>query len=71
LAGITHEAGLGWPSLRRAFATALKPAPLKDLCELGGWKNARTILKAYQQADHATMRQALATRQRTVRAKPA
>jgi hypothetical protein len=28
-------------------------------------------LKSYQQADHATMRQALATRQRTVRAKPA
>jgi hypothetical protein len=43
----------------------LKHAPLKDLCELGGWKNAQTILKSYQQADHATMRQALATRQRT------
>ncbi len=71
LAGITHEAGLGWHSLRRAFATALKHAPLRDLCELGGWKNAQTILKSYQQADHATMRQALATRQRTVRAKPA
>jgi hypothetical protein len=49
----------------------LKHPPLKDLCELGGWKNAQTILKSYQQADHATMRQALATRQRTVRAKPA
>ena len=71
LAGITHEAGLGWHSLRRAFATALKHAPLKDLCELGGWKNAQTILKSYQQADHATMRQVLATRQRTVGAKPA
>ncbi|HEX9217372.1 MAG TPA: tyrosine-type recombinase/integrase [Gemmatimonadales bacterium] len=70
-AGITHEAGLGWHSLRRAFATALKHAPLKDLCELGGWKNAQTILKSYQQADHATMRQVLATRRRTVGAKPA
>jgi integrase len=71
LGGITHEAGLGWHSLRRAFATALKHAPLKDLCELGGWKNAQTILKAYQRADHATMRQARATRQRTVGARPA
>jgi integrase len=69
LAGLTHEAGLGWHSLRRAFATALKRAPLKDLGELGSWKNAQTILKSYQQPDHPTMRQALATRQRTVQAK--
>lgn len=40
LAGITREAGLGYHSLRRAFATALKHAPLKDLCELG-WLEER------------------------------
>jgi integrase len=61
LAGVT---GRGWHSLRRQFATKLKHVPLKDLAELGGWKNAQTILTCYQQADKATMQQALATRQR-------
>jgi integrase len=59
LAGITHQAGLGWHSLRRKFATELKHTPLKDLCHLGGWKEPQTVLKCYQQADEATMRQAL------------
>lgn len=56
--------GRGWHSLRRQFATELKHVPLKDLAQLGGWKSAQTILTCYQQADQATMRQALATRQR-------
>ena len=56
------------PGIRDGVESTLR---CRTLCELGGWKNARTILKSYQQADHATMRQALAIRQRTVRAKPA
>jgi integrase len=59
LAGITHQPGLGWHSLRRKFATELKHTPLKDLCHLGGWKEPQTVLKCYQQADEATMRSAL------------
>jgi integrase len=64
LAKLAAVTGRGWHSLRRQFATELKHVPLKDLAELGGWKNAQTILTCYQQADKATMRQALATRQR-------
>jgi integrase len=64
LGKLRHEPGRGWHSLRRQFATELKHVPLKDLCALGGWKSAQTILTCYQQADPVTMRQALATRQR-------
>ena len=62
LAGLKHEPGRGWHSLRRKFATELKDIPLKDLCHLGGWKDPQTVLKCYQKADVATMRAALASR---------
>ena len=66
LAGLAHEAGLGWHSLRRKFATDLKHVPLVDLCYLGGWKDPQTILRCYQRPDERTMRQALANRGRRV-----
>lgn len=62
LAELKPRKRLGWHSLRRKFATELKAAPLKDLSYLGGWKDPKTILMCYQQADEGTMRQALATR---------
>ena len=57
-----------WPgtelhSLRRKFATELKDEPLKDLCQLGGWKDPQTVLKCYQTADEESMREALSRRQ--------
>ena len=30
-----------------------------DVCAVGGWKDASTLLRCYQQADQATMRRAL------------
>lgn len=54
--------GLGWHSLRRKFASEMKHAPLRDLCELGGWKDPQTVLKCYQRPDEATMREALRQR---------
>jgi len=64
LAKLPHEPGRGWHSLRRLFATELKHVPLKDLCELGGWKSAQTVLTCYQTADPVTMREALKHRGR-------
>lgn len=64
LAGLKHEPGRGWHSLRRKFATELKDVPLPDLCQLGGWKDPKTILKCYQRPDVGTMRAALASRAR-------
>ncbi len=64
LAGLAHEPGLGWHSLRRKFATDLKGVPLVDLCYLGGWKDPQTILKSYQRPDERTMRDALERRGR-------
>lgn len=64
LGNLPPEVGRGWHSLRRQFATELKHVPLRDLCALGGWKSAQTVLACYQQPDPVTMRRALATRQR-------
>ena len=36
--------------------------PLKVLCELGGWKTAKTVLQCYQRADEDRLRKALASR---------
>ena len=63
LAGFETVKGRGWHSLRRKFATELKDESLKDLCQLGGWKDPQTILKCYQTADEESMREALSRRQ--------
>ena len=59
LAGLDPKRGRGWHSLRRKFASDLMDLPLKVLCQLGGWKNAQTVLRCYQQADEGQLRQAL------------
>ena len=62
VAGIPHAKGLGWHSLRRKFATDLQNAPLKVLCQLGGWKSFKTVLECYQHPDQSEMRRALEAR---------
>ena len=54
----------GWHLLRRKFASELKEMPLRDLCALGGWKSAQTVLSCYQFGDEATQREGLARRKR-------
>jgi integrase len=49
-AGIPHRRGLGFHALRRKFATDFKDAAMRDLMELGGWRNPQTILRCYQAA---------------------
>ena len=62
LAGLERLAGRGWHSLRRKFATDLVHEPLKVLCNLGGWRDAETVLACYQRPDEAAMRNALGRR---------
>lgn len=63
LANLPERTRLGWHSLRRKFVNDLKAdTPMADLCQLGGWKSPLTVMTVYQQADQATMRNALATR---------
>ena len=64
LAGLEPRRGRGWHSLRRKFASDLMALPLKVLCELGGWKEAQTVLRCYQQADSGQLRKALESRPR-------
>ena len=64
LAGLEPKRGRGWHSLRRKFASDLMDQPLKVLCELGGWKTAKTVLQCYQQADEEQLRKALDNRRR-------
>ena len=49
-------------SLRRKFASELKPTRLRDLAYLGGWKCAQTILTCYIASAEATQRAALEQR---------
>ena len=62
LAGMERRRGRGWHSLRRKFASDLMDLPLKVLCELGGWKNAQTVLNCYQRPDEEQLRKALGNR---------
>ena len=62
LAGLEPRRGRGWHSLRRKFASDLMDQPLKVLCELGGWKTAKTVLQCHQRADEDRLRRALASR---------
>ncbi|MDE0475133.1 MAG: site-specific integrase, partial [Gammaproteobacteria bacterium] len=64
LAGLEPKRGRGWHSLRRKFASDLMDQPLKVLCELGGWKTAKTVLQCYQRADDRQLRKALDARRR-------
>ena len=64
LAGLEPKRGRGWHSLRRKFASDLMDQPLKVLCELGGWKTAKTVLQCYQRADERQLRKALEARPR-------
>ena len=64
LAGMERKRGRGWHSLRRKFASDMMDQPLKVLCQLGGWRNAQTVLNCYQRPDEGQLRQALAQRQR-------
>ena len=68
LAGFDPKPGRGWHSLRRKFASDLMDQPLKVLCELGGWKTAKTVLQCYQRADEDQLRNALECRRRGVSA---
>lgn len=64
-AGIERRSRRGWHSLRPKFVNDLKrDTPMADLCRLGGWKSAMTVLTVYQQADEQTMRSALENREK-------
>ena len=63
LAGLEPKRGRAWHSLRRKFASDLMGLPLKVLCELGGWKEAKTVLRCYQQPDEVQLRAAIESRQ--------
>ncbi|MDE0081132.1 MAG: hypothetical protein OXT72_00600 [Gammaproteobacteria bacterium] len=52
----------GWHSLRRKSAGDLMDRPLKVLCELGGWRNVKTVLNCYQRPDEGQLRTALEAR---------
>ena len=47
--------GSDFHAYRRAWATARKHLPLKDVAEAGGWRSTETLLRCYTQADEATM----------------
>jgi integrase len=47
--------GSDFHAYRRAWATARKHLPLKDVAEAGGWRSVDTLVRCYTQTDEATM----------------
>lgn len=58
-AGIPRGERYGWHSFRRAFANALRDVPLRELKDLGGWKNQNTVVAVYLRPDEDAQRTAL------------
>ena len=56
-AGLSHLRKAGFHCFRRKFASELKDVPLKDLMALGGWRDPKTVIQCYQQADLGRMRE--------------
>jgi integrase len=55
LAGLEPQDGSAWHAFRRMWATERKHLPAADVAAVGGWANAATLQRCYQQADSATM----------------
>ena len=62
LAKLPPERGRGWHAFRRNFASELRHVGLRDLCDLGGWKDPMTVVKRYQRPSEDAMRAAQAGR---------
>jgi integrase len=44
-----------WHAYRRGWATARKEFPISDVAFAGGWSDAATLVRCYQQPDEATL----------------
>lgn len=54
-AGLEPLDGGDFHPYRRAWATARKALPAKDVAHAGGWRDLRSLENCYQQVDHATL----------------
>jgi hypothetical protein len=54
-AGLPKLVGGVWHPYRRKWAMERKHWPIRDVAAVGGWKNARSLLECYAQADRETM----------------
>ena len=57
LAGLPRIERGGWHVFRRAWATARKGLPTRDVMLAGGWRNPQALRNAYQAADAKTTRE--------------
>ena len=55
-AGLKKLEGGLWHPYRRKWATERKDQPMADVMAAGGWSDADTLLRSYQQADKETLR---------------
>jgi integrase len=61
-AKLPPESWRGWHSVRRHFASELRESPLRDICDLGGWKDPTTVVRCYQRPSEQAMRKAMENR---------
>ena len=62
LAKLPTSNRLGCHALRPQVASELRHVPLRDLCDLGGWRSAQTVLTYYQMPDAEAQREAIGKR---------
>jgi hypothetical protein len=48
-----------WHPFRRMWAMERKNLPLRDVMEVGGWDDERTVVRSYMQPDQKTMLEVL------------
>jgi integrase len=53
VAGLPHIPRGGWHAFRRGWATLRKSLSMRDVMAAGGWRDAKALATAYQQADSA------------------
>jgi len=57
-----------WHAYRRGWATARKDLPISDVAFAGGWTDATTLLRCYQQPDNATLLRVMSEPRRSLEA---
>ncbi len=68
--GMGDLRGVGYHSLRRKFATEYRGIPLKDLMNLGGWKDSRTLIDCYELPDLEALEEGLRCRIHSLESTP-
>jgi Phage integrase family len=70
LAGLEHLERGRWHPFRRAWATARKHLPVKDVAQAGGWQSTAVLLNCYLLPDDLTIEEVILSPKRIKKSAP-